>query len=84
MKVYINTLILIFSLFKNYLRATPLKYKNKNFYISYSPYYLIISLTRSLKSKTFLYIIYFFKVNRLSFLSFLGSKNLISSNFNLF
>jgi hypothetical protein len=83
-KVRINTLILIFSLFENYLRVTPLKYKNKNFRTSFSPYYLIISLTRSLKSKTFLYIIYLFKVNRLSFLSLLKSKNLIFSSFNLF
>ncbi len=83
-KVRINTLVLIFSLFENYLRAAPLRYKNKNFYTSSSPYYLIILLTRSLKSKTFLYIIYFFKVNRLSFLSPLRSKNLIFSSFNLF
>jgi len=83
-KVYINILIFIFNLFENYLRVTSLRYKSKNFYTSSSPYYLIISLTRSLKSKTFLYIIYLFKVNRLSFLSPLKSKNLISSSFNLF
>ncbi len=83
-KVRINTLILIFSLFENYLRATFLRYKNRNFRTSSSPYYLIISLTRSLKSKTFLYIVYLFKINKLSFLSPLGSKNLIFSSFNLF
>jgi len=83
-KVRINTLVLILNLFENYLRATPLRYKNKNFRTSSSPYYLIISLTRSLKSKIFLYIIYFFKINKLSFLSPLRSKNLISSSFNLF
>jgi len=83
-KVRISALISIFNLFENYLRATPLRYKNRNFRTSSSSYYLIISLTRSLKSKTFLYIIYLFKVNRLSFLSPLKSKNLISSNFNLF
>ncbi len=83
-KVYINALILVFSLFENYLRVTSLRYKNKSFRTSSSPYYLIISLTRSLKSKTFLYIVYFLKMNRLSFLSLLRSKNLISSSFNLF
>ncbi len=83
-KVYINTLILIFSLFENYLKVIFLKYKNRSFRTSSSPYYLIISLTRSLKLKTFLYIVYLFKVNRLSFLSPLKSKNLISSSFSLF
>jgi len=34
--------------------------------------------------KIFLYIIYLLKINRLSFLSSLKSKNLISSSFNLF
>ena len=83
-KVRINTLILIFSLFENYLRAISLRYKNKSFRTSSSSYYLIILLTRSLKLKTFLYIIYLFKMNRLFFLLSLKSKNLISSSFNLF
>ncbi len=83
-KVRISALVLVLNLFENYLRATPLRYKGKSFRTSSSPYYLIISLTRSLKSKIFLYIVYLPKVNRSSFLSPLGSKNLISSSFSLF